>query len=90
MLSCNPCGSKWGLQTSSLKHVFWWLQYYAFVEEKQKVHCLNTLFSKVSPLASPPLSLLGENTEHAAFLGYPLCTLKLTGFRWREDLQEGH
>jgi ATP-dependent RNA helicase DDX6/DHH1 len=22
-------------------------QYYAFVEEKQKVHCLNTLFSKV-------------------------------------------
>jgi hypothetical protein len=26
------------------------LQYYAFVEEKQKVHCLNTLFSKVRPL----------------------------------------
>jgi hypothetical protein len=25
-------------------------QYYAFVEEKQKVHCLNTLFSKVRPL----------------------------------------
>ncbi len=23
------------------------LQYYAFVEERQKVHCLNTLFSKV-------------------------------------------
>jgi hypothetical protein len=23
------------------------LQYYAFVEEKQKIHCLNTLFSKV-------------------------------------------
>ncbi len=23
------------------------MQYYAFVEEKQKVHCLNTLFSKV-------------------------------------------
>ncbi len=23
-------------------------QYYAFVEEKQKVHCLNTLFSKVN------------------------------------------
>lgn len=23
-------------------------QYYAFVQEKQKVHCLNTLFSKVS------------------------------------------
>jgi ATP-dependent RNA helicase DDX6/DHH1 len=26
-------------------------QYYAFVEERQKVHCLNTLFSKVSLLA---------------------------------------
>lgn len=24
-------------------------QYYAFVEERQKVHCLNTLFSKVWP-----------------------------------------
>ena len=24
------------------------MQYYAFVEERQKVHCLNTLFSKVS------------------------------------------
>ena len=23
-------------------------QFYAFVEERQKVHCLNTLFSKVS------------------------------------------
>jgi ATP-dependent RNA helicase DDX6/DHH1 len=27
------------------------LQYYAFVEEKQKVHCLNTLFSKVRLLS---------------------------------------
>lgn len=25
-------------------------QYYAYVEERQKVHCLNTLFSKVRPL----------------------------------------
>lgn len=23
-------------------------QYYAYVEERQKVHCLNTLFSKVT------------------------------------------
>lgn len=23
-------------------------QYYAFVQERQKVHCLNTLFSKVN------------------------------------------
>jgi ATP-dependent RNA helicase DDX6/DHH1 len=27
-------------------------QYYAFVEERQKVHCLNTLFSKVSSLSN--------------------------------------
>jgi len=27
-------------------------QYYAFVEERQKVHCLNTLFSKVSVIIS--------------------------------------
>ena len=26
-------------------------QYYAFVEERQKVHCLNTLFSKVWPVS---------------------------------------
>ena len=25
-------------------------QFYAFVEERQKVHCLNTLFSKVQTL----------------------------------------
>lgn len=25
-------------------------QYYAYVQEKQKVHCLNTLFSKVLPI----------------------------------------
>ena len=27
-------------------------QYYAYVEERQKVHCLNTLFSKV---CTPPI-----------------------------------
>ena len=27
-------------------------QFYAFVEERQKVHCLNTLFSKVFPMKS--------------------------------------
>lgn len=27
-------------------------QYYAFVQERQKVHCLNTLFSKVSFISS--------------------------------------
>mgnify|MGYP007026586236 CR=1 FL=1 len=28
-------------------------QYYAFLEERQKVHCLNTLFSKVRRSLSP-------------------------------------
>jgi len=27
-------------------------QYYAFVQERQKVHCLNTLFSKVGIIVS--------------------------------------
>ena len=27
-------------------------QYYAFVQEKQKVHCLNTLFSKLQVITS--------------------------------------
>lgn len=29
-------------------------QYYAYVEERQKVHCLNTLFSKVSRIYKRP------------------------------------
>ena len=29
-------------------------QYYAYVEERQKVHCLNTLFSKVRSHILPP------------------------------------
>ena len=34
-------------------------QFYAFVEERQKVHCLNTLFSKVRPFIS------SQNNLHA-------------------------
>ncbi len=34
------------------------VQYYAFVEEKQKVHCLNTLFSKVSILSAYVAAIL--------------------------------
>ena len=34
------------------------VQHYAFVEEKQKLHCLNTLFSKVNPPPPPPLLTL--------------------------------
>jgi hypothetical protein len=38
-------------------------QYYAFVEERQKVHCLNTLFSKVSLLSFPPsLRILADTS----------------------------
>lgn len=33
-------------------------QYYAFVEERQKVHCLNTLFSKVGPSKLPSFSYI--------------------------------
>ena len=29
-------------------------QYYAYVEERQKVHCLNTLFSKVRHVSVGP------------------------------------
>jgi hypothetical protein len=32
-------------------------QYYAFVEERQKVHCLNTLFSKVRSTSTSSLTL---------------------------------
>ena len=32
-------------------------QYYAYVEERQKVHCLNTLFSKVGPISNPKHTL---------------------------------
>lgn len=35
-------------------------QYYAYVEERQKVHCLNTLFSKVRRLLDK--SFLSTNT----------------------------
>ena len=38
-------------------------QYYAYVEERQKVHCLNTLFSKVhGARIPPPLSVLTSFT----------------------------
>ena len=36
-------------------------QYYAYVEERQKVHCLNTLFSKVR--RRPPLSRWSRDAD---------------------------
>lgn len=51
-------------------------QYYAFVEERQKVHCLNTLFSKVRLALDcvccsrglPVTSLLAANQPICHFL----------------------
>lgn len=40
------------------------LQYYAFVEEKQKVHCLNTLFSKVRVELRPSSHCISVHTSH--------------------------
>ena len=36
-------------------------QYYAYVEERQKVHCLNTLFSKASHHQCSNCSYLGSS-----------------------------
>jgi ATP-dependent RNA helicase DDX6/DHH1 len=33
-------------------------QYYAYVEERQKVHCLNTLFSKVRTMSTSSSTLV--------------------------------
>jgi hypothetical protein len=45
------------------------VQYYAFVEERQKVHCLNTLFAKLSINQSIIFcnsGALGRGTQQAA------------------------
>ena len=39
-------------------------QYYAYVEERQKVHCLNTLFSKVRLRAAPEHLIRPANLSH--------------------------
>jgi len=42
-------------------------QYYAFVQEKQKVHCLNTLFSKVSCWHFPTVYIfVNKEFEHCS------------------------
>lgn len=38
-------------------------QYYAYVEERQKVHCLNTLFSKVCPHSAFPSRLCRRHLQ---------------------------
>lgn len=43
-------------------------QYYAYVEERQKVHCLNTLFSKVSSSSRPPLTGIAHTSSKSTNL----------------------
>jgi hypothetical protein len=49
-------------------------QYYAFVEERQKVHCLNTLFSKVSETHVQPrvrlMSMLPSGSSKSTNLSF--------------------
>jgi ATP-dependent RNA helicase DDX6/DHH1 len=54
-------------------------QYYAFVEERQKVHCLNTLFTKVSStLVSSCISRRMMTSRGCArILTTPCCALVL-------------
>ena len=51
-------------------------QYYAFVQERQKVHCLNTLFSKLQVMILTYCNAFGSGQEvadkmvkHLIFLG---------------------
>jgi hypothetical protein len=48
-------------------------QYYAFVEERQKVHCLNTLFSKVSHtlLQHPALLMISSKSTSPSSSAIP-------------------
>ena len=48
-------------------------QYYAYVEERQKIHCLNTLFTKV---LAPP-SLIHSTPRHIPPSRAPLCGSQL-------------
>lgn len=51
-------------------------QYYAFVEERQKVHCLNTLFSKVNKVFHRfhPHSLFTRSSRSSVFVDLHLDT----------------
>ena len=51
-------------------------QYYAYVEERQKVHCLNTLFSKVSS-RTPPSPFLVDHLISSCKLINPSSSVTL-------------
>ena len=64
-------------------------QFYAFVEERQKVHCLNTLFSKVSgmvltdrrPFADASRSVANQPIDHLLQLDKPGRTAREEDYR---------
>jgi len=56
-------------------------QYYAYVEERQKVHCLNTLFSKVS---SPSLCECTANDSYKSINLSFSATLRTVLSFWRK------
>ncbi len=45
-------------------------QYYAYVQEKQKVHCLNTLFSKVNIFSNFSFQIYISLLKFFKFLSY--------------------
>lgn len=47
-------------------------QYYAYVEERQKVHCLNTLFSKVGRLPCHVAHVSYKSTNLSYFATLPI------------------
>jgi len=50
-------------------------QYYAFVQERQKVHCLNTLFSKVCYYVCPSNTVKGKVRFSNLIMGEHFFTL---------------
>ena len=65
-------------------------QYYAYVEERQKVHCLNTLFSKVWTAISGLLTVLtflqqapNQPVDYILQLYEPCRTSREEGYRAR-------
>lgn len=64
-------------------------QYYAYVEERQKVHCLNTLFSKVKSLcfrlwfSSEDFSASNQPIDYILQLDQPCGASRKEGHRTR-------
>ena len=63
-------------------------QYYAYVEERQKVHCLNTLFSKVPYSGFILQSNIFVNSPNCLFWVFVLGSSGETVHAWEDPLQE--